>query len=99
MEKPEPSYAPSNLGIVGRYILTPEIFEALRVTRPGKKGEIQVTDALQILLGQQKIVAYEFEGIRHDTGNPLGWLKATIAYGLNHPDVGPKLKEYLRELL
>ncbi len=99
VEKPEPHDAPSNLGIVGRYILMPEIFEALRMTRPGKKGEVQITDALQKLLKQQEIVACEFEGIRHDTGTPLGWLKATITYGLNHPDVGSKLKEYLRELL
>ena len=99
VEKPKPHEAPSNLGIVGRYILTPEIFDALRVTRPGKKREVQVTDALQLLLKEQKIVAYEFEGVRHDTGNPLGWLKATLAFALNHPDIGPQLKEYLRKLL
>jgi len=99
VEKPEPHEAPSDLGIVGRYILAPGIFEALKVTRPGKKGEIQVTDALQLMLKKQKIIACEFEGVRHDTGNPLGWLKATLAFALNHPDIGPKLKEYLSELL
>jgi len=99
VEKPEPNDAPSNLGIVGRYILMPEIFAALEVTPPGKKREIQITDALQLLLKQQEIVAYEFEGVRYDTGTPLGWLKATMALALDHPDIGPKLKEYLRRLL
>ena len=99
VEKPEPHETPSNLGIVGRYILAPEIFDALRVTRPGKKGEIQVTDALQLMLKEQPIMACEFEGIRHDTGNPLGWLKATLAFALNHPEIGPRLREYLSELL
>ncbi len=99
VEKPEPKDAPSNLGIVGRYILNPEIFDALKVTRPGKKGEIQVTDALQLLLNEQKIIACEFEGVRYDTGTPQGWLEATIALALGHPDLGPQLKEYLRKLL
>jgi UTP--glucose-1-phosphate uridylyltransferase len=99
VEKPEPEDAPSNLGIVGRYILNPEIFDDLKVTKPGKKGEIQVTDALQLLLKEQKVVACEFEGVRYDTGTPQGWLEATIALALSHPDHGPKLKEYLRKLL
>lgn len=99
VEKPEPKDAPSNLGIVGRYILRPEIFDALELTRPGKKGEIQVTDALQLLLEEQKIVACEFEGVRYDTGTPQGWLEATIALALSHPDLGPRLREYLRKFL
>jgi UTP--glucose-1-phosphate uridylyltransferase len=99
VEKPEPSDAPSNLGIVGRYILMPEVFDTLKVTRPGKKGEVQVTDALQLLLREQKIIACEFEGVRYDTGTPQGWLEATIALALNHPDLGPQLKEYLRNFL
>jgi UTP--glucose-1-phosphate uridylyltransferase len=99
VEKPEPSDAPSNLGIVGRYILMPEVFDALKVTRPGKKGEIQVTDALQLLLREQKIIACEFEGVRYDTGTPQGWLEATIALALGHPDLGPQLREYLRNFL
>jgi len=99
VEKPEPKDAPSNLGIVGRYILRPEIFDALKLTRPGKKGEIQVTDALQLLLEEQKIVACEFEGVRYDTGTPQGWLEATIALALSHPDLGPQLREYLRKFL
>jgi UTP--glucose-1-phosphate uridylyltransferase len=99
VEKPEPPDAPSNLGIVGRYILMPEVFDTLKVTRPGKKGEVQVTDALQLLLKEQKIIACEFEGLRYDTGTPQGWLEATIALALNHPDLGPQLREYLRNFL
>ncbi len=99
VEKPEPQKALSNLGIVGRYILAPQIFDALKATPPGKSGEIQLTDALQLLLKQQEIDAYEFEGVRYDTGAPLGWLKATVAFALNHPEIGPQLKAYLRQLL
>jgi len=99
VEKPEPPEAPSNLGIVGRYILMPEIFDALKVTPPGKKNEIQLTDALQLLLKQQPINAYEFEGVRYDTGNPLGWLKATIVLALKDTDIGSELREYLRNFL
>jgi len=98
-EKPEPMEAPSDLGIVGRYILMPEIFGALEAIPPGKNREIQLTDALQLLLKQQTINAYEFEGVRYDTGTPLGWLEATIALALKHPDIGQELKEYLRQLL
>jgi len=98
VEKPEPEAAPSDLGIVGRYILTPQIFDALQVTPPGKLGEIQITDALQILLEQQAIYAYEFTGTRHDTGTPLGWIKATVALALKRDDIAPELKEYLRGL-
>ncbi len=99
IEKPEPAQAPSNLGVVGRYILTPQIFDAIEVTPPGKNQEIQLTDALQLLLKQQAIYAYEFEGVRYDTGTPLGWLKATLAFALRHPDIGQELREYLRQLL
>lgn len=98
VEKPEPERAPSDLGIVGRYILTPEVFPALEATPPGKNREIQLTDALQLLLKQQPIYAYEFEGVRYDTGNPLGWLKANLAFALQRPDIGPELREYLRHL-
>lgn len=99
VEKPEPTKAPSNLGVVGRYILTPQIFDALEVTPPGKNQEIQITDALQLLLKQQAIYAYEFEGVRYDTGTPLSWLKATCAFALKHPDFGQELRKYLRQLL
>jgi len=99
VEKPEPHEAPSNLGIVGRYILMPEIFDALKATPPGKNREVQLTDALRLLLKQQSINAYEFEGVRYDTGTPLGWLRATVALALKHPEIGAELKEYLRKLL
>jgi len=99
IEKPEPAQAPSNLGIVGRYILMPQIFDALELTPPGKNREIQLTDALQLLLQQQAMYAYEFEGVRYDAGTPLGWLKATIAFALKHPDIGQELREYLRQLV
>lgn len=98
-EKPKPREAPSNLGVVGRYILTPQIFDVLEVTPPGKNQEIQLTDALQLLLKQQTIYAYEFDGVRYDAGTPLGWLEATIAFALKHPDIGRELREYLRQLL
>ena len=99
IEKPEPAQAPSNLGVVGRYILTSEVFNALEVTPPGKNKEIQLTDALQLLLKKQAMYAYEFEGVRYDTGTPLGWLKATLAFALQHPDIGQELREYLHQLL
>ena len=98
-EKPKPQEAPSNLGVVGRYILMPQIFDALEVTPPGKNQEIQLTDALQLLLQQQTIYAYEFDGVRYDAGTPLGWLEATIAFALKQPDIGRELREYLRQLL
>jgi UTP--glucose-1-phosphate uridylyltransferase len=99
VEKPEPEQAPSRLGIVGRYILTPEIFNYLKVTKPGKGGEIQLTDALQLLLEEQVLYAFEIDGIRYDTGRPLGWLKATVSLALKRDDIGPELKEYLKKLL
>ena len=99
VEKPEPTQAPSRLGIVGRYILTPQIFDVLMVTPPGKGNEIQVTDALQLLLKQQKLYAYELDGIRYDTGTPLGWLEATVALALKRDDIGSELRGYLRKLL
>jgi UTP--glucose-1-phosphate uridylyltransferase len=98
VEKPKPEEAPSNLGIVGRYILTPEIFGMLEKTTPGAGGEIQLTDGLRLLLEKQKIYAYQFEGIRYDTGTPLGFLKASVEFALNRPDIGPKFREYLRQL-
>lgn len=99
VEKPEPAQAPSRLGIVGRYVLAPQIFDVLAVTPPGKGNEIQVTDALQLLLKQQKLYAFELEGVRHDTGTPLGWLKANVALALKRDDLGPELREYFKKLL
>ncbi len=99
VEKPEPSWAPSRLGVVGRYVLPPEIFNALEVTPPGTGNEIQVTDALHLLLQQQELYAYECRGMRHDTGTPLGWLKANIALALKRPDLAPDLRDFLKKLV
>jgi UTP--glucose-1-phosphate uridylyltransferase len=99
VEKPEPAGAPSRLGIVGRYVFTPQIFEALAETPPGRGGEIQITDAIQRLLDRQDFYAFELEGTRYDTGTPVGWLKANIALALQRPDMGPDLREYLKTLL
>lgn len=99
IEKPPPQEAPSNLGIVGRYVLVPEVFDALAATPPGRIKEIQLTDALQLLLKQHAINACEFEGVRYDTGTPSGWLEATIALALKDPDIGPGLRRYLHKLL
>jgi UTP--glucose-1-phosphate uridylyltransferase len=99
VEKPAPARAPSRLAIVGRYVLPPCIFDILKVTPPGKNKEIQLTDALQLFLKQQKLYGYEIEGIRYDTGTPLGWLKANMALALKHKDFGPELRKYLKGLL
>ena len=99
VEKPEPPDAPSRLGIVGRYILTPQVFEVLAATPQGKGREIQLTDGLQRLLAQQKLYACEFDGVRYDTGTPLGWLEANAALALKRGDIGPPFREYLRKLL
>ena len=98
VEKPEPEEAPSNLGIVGRYILSPEIFGALKRTEPGKGGEIQLTDGIRLLLDQQSVFAYQFKGKRYDTGTPLGLLKASIDLALKRPEFSAQLGEYLRQL-
>jgi len=99
VEKPELSGAPSHLGVVGRYILTPRIFDVLKFTPPGKNGEVQLTDALNTLLKEHKLFACELEGIRYDAGTPLGWLKANVALALQRDDVGPELRDYLKRLL
>ena len=99
VEKPEPEEAPSDLAILGRYVLTPEIFEMLEVTPPGKRGEIQLTDGIRLLLQKQAVYGYEFEGQYYDAGKPLGLLKAAVALGLNHPEMGTDFREYLRGLV
>lgn len=99
VEKPEPETAPSRLAIMGRYILTPEIFDALRATKPGKGGEIQLTDGLAILRKKQNLYGYEFEGTYYDAGKPMGLLKTSIAWGLKQPGIGLELREYLYKLL
>ncbi|MEE9614951.1 MAG: UTP--glucose-1-phosphate uridylyltransferase GalU [Thermodesulfobacteriota bacterium] len=97
VEKPK-GKPPSNLAIIGRYILTPEIFGCLERTRPGKGGEIQLTDAMKGLLKSQELYAYEFEGERYDAGDKFGYLTANIAFGLKHPETGKKLKKFLKGL-
>jgi UTP--glucose-1-phosphate uridylyltransferase len=99
VEKPAPEEAPSNLGIVGRYVLPCCIFNILENTTPGKGGEIQLTDALNSLLQVEKLYACELNGVRHDAGTPLGWLKANIALGLKHNGMGQELKDYMKQML
>ena len=98
VEKPAPEDAPSNLGVVGRYILTPEIFSCLQQTGQGNAGEIQLTDAIAGLMDQQTVYAFEFAGKRYDCGSKLGYLQATVAFGLAHQEVGVDFQAYLREL-
>jgi UTP--glucose-1-phosphate uridylyltransferase len=98
VEKPLVGHAPSDLAIVGRYVLTPEIFDLLEQTQPGNGNEIQLTDAIDALLGQQRVFAYEFAGTRYDMGDKLGWLTTSIAYALKRPDLAPGMKEFLRGL-
>ena len=88
VEKPKPADAPSNLAVVGRYILTPAIFDLLRHTQAGAGGEIQLTDAIATLLQQETVLAHAFRGQRYDCGSKLGYLQATLAYGCKHPEVG-----------
>lgn len=99
VEKPHPDLAPSNLAVVGRYILTPKIFELLATTPRGLGGEIQLTDAISHLLKIEKVIAHRFQGNRYDCGNKLGYLKATIELGLKHPEVKNELRIYLNNLL
>lgn len=98
VEKPSPSEAPSDMAIIGRYILTPQIFTALEETEPDKSGEIQLTYGLRHLLERQVIHAYQFEGRRYDAGNKLGFLKATVEFALRRPDLGSEFREYLKSL-
>ncbi len=99
VEKPSPEEAPSNLAVVGRYLLPAEIFDKLETTRRGAGGEIQLTDAIADLLEDSPIYAYSFSGKRFDCGSKLGYLKATVAYGLDHPSTGKAFREYLQTLL
>jgi len=98
VEKPKPDAAPSTLGVVGRYILNPGIFNKLKQTRPGAGGEIQLTDAIAALMEQEPVFAYEFRGKRYDCGDKLGYLEATVEYGLKHPELGPSFREYLKSV-
>ena len=98
VEKPKPSEAPSNLGVVGRYILTPRIFELIKRTGEGTGGEIQLTDAIAALLKFEKVRAYRVKGKRYDCGSKLGYLMATVEYGLAHPELGKDFETYLHDL-
>ncbi len=98
VEKPSPEDAPSNLAIIGRYVLTPKIFDKLEQTPRGSGGEIQLTDAIERLMEEQPVHAYAFEGTRYDAGTPMGWLKASVELTLARPDLGTEFAEYLRGL-
>jgi UTP--glucose-1-phosphate uridylyltransferase len=98
VEKPKPADAPSNLAIIGRYILTPKVFEMLDQTQRGSGGEIQLTDGLRQLLTQEKIYGLRFDGKRHDTGDKLGFLKATVEFALKRADLGKDFRDYLKQL-
>ena len=98
VEKPKFEDAPSKLAVIGRYVLTPTVFETLERTPLGAGGELQLTDGLRLLLQREKLFGYVFEGKRHDTGDKLGFLKATVEFALKRPDLGESLREWLKEL-
>jgi UTP--glucose-1-phosphate uridylyltransferase len=98
VEKPRPEDAPSNLAVIGRYLLTPTVFETLSDLKAGAGGELQLTDGLRALLRKEKIYGYVFDGKRHDTGDKLGFLKATVEFALKRPDLGGPLRQYLKSL-
>ncbi|OYW39286.1 MAG: UTP--glucose-1-phosphate uridylyltransferase [Hydrogenophilales bacterium 12-61-10] len=97
VEKPRPEDAPSNLGVVGRYILTPRIFHHIQELKPGAGGELQLTDAIAALLKEQQVLAYAFDGVRYDCGSKLGYLQATVEYALKHPEVSEEFGAYLKK--
>jgi UTP--glucose-1-phosphate uridylyltransferase len=98
VEKPKPEQAPSTLAVVGRYILTPRIFDLLREVKPGAGGEIQLTDAIAALLKVEPVLACEFKGRRYDCGSKLGYLEATVEYALRHPELNHRFRDYLKSL-
>jgi len=97
VEKPKPGTTPSTLAVVGRYVLTPRIFHHLRTMPPGAGGEIQLTDGIARLLGEERVVAYRFEGRRYDCGRKLGYLEATVDFGLKHPELAEDFAAFLRD--
>lgn len=97
VEKPKPADAPSNLAVVGRYILTPAIFDCLEKVKPGKGGEIQLTDGIAMLLDTEQILSYRFEGKRFDCGSKLGFMKANVELGLKHAEIGEDFAQYLKQ--
>lgn len=96
VEKPKPEEAPSTLGVVGRYILTPRIFHHIQNLKPGAGGELQLTDAIAELLKEQQVLAYAYDGVRYDCGSKLGYLQATVEYALRHDEVGADFTAYLK---
>lgn len=98
VEKPTREEAPSRMAVLGRYIIKPQIFEILEKTKPGKGGEVQLTDALKVLAKEDAVYAYDFEGKRYDVGDKLGFLKATVEFALRREDLGGPFREYLNEL-
>jgi len=98
VEKPKLADAPSNLAVIGRYVLTPTVFETLSDIKPGAGGELQLTDGLRALLRREKMYAYVYEGRRHDTGDKLGFLKATVEFALKREDLGGEFRKYLQSL-
>jgi UTP--glucose-1-phosphate uridylyltransferase len=99
VEKPHPDVAPSTLAVVGRYLLTPAVYRRLETTGRGAGGEIQLTDGIAALLAEETVLAYAFEGRRYDCGSKLGYLEATVEFGLRHPELGRSFDEYLRRLV
>lgn len=99
IEKPSVEEAPSRTAVLGRYIITPDVFEVLARTEPGKGGEIQLTDAIQTMASREAVYAYCFEGKRYDVGDKLGFLKATVEYALRRPDLGEPFRQYLKDLM
>ena len=98
VEKPAPEDAPSDLAVIGRYVLTPKIFDKLEQTQRGAGGEIQLTDAIQALMDEQSVFGYAYEGKRYDAGTTMGWLQASVELALARPDMGGEFREYLRTL-
>ena len=98
VEKPEQADAPSNLAIIGRYVLTPKIFDKLEQTALGAGGEIQLTDAIETLMQEQDVYAYAFDGLRYDAGTTMGWLKAAVELALQRQDIGEQFRQYLQSL-
>ncbi|QDC89262.1 UTP--glucose-1-phosphate uridylyltransferase GalU [Candidatus Methylopumilus universalis] len=98
IEKPKPEDAPSTMGVIGRYVFSPLIIELLEKVNPGKSGEIQLTDAIHLLLNHEPVYAYNFEGIRYDCGDKLGFMKANIEFSKKHPEIGPEFIQYLKSL-
>lgn len=99
IEKPSIEEAPSRFAALGRYVITPEVFKILEQTKPGKGGEIQLTDALRVMAKNGNVYAYNFKGKRYETGNKLGYLKATVEFALRRDDIGPEFRQYLKSLL